>query len=118
MVCGFGNGSKWVVRSYDKMRHRIWKPLAAPAAPQAPASTITFYDAGPYWGQLVNNSGWMCFRVVNRKRVGEEIHEDLELVENDDFVPWHIASTETYPLEDFEKGTGNILIPGWQVVFS
>jgi hypothetical protein len=96
------------------MLHRIWKPVTLSTTESR--STITFYDAGSYWGQLINDDVWICYRVIKRERVGEEIHEDLERM-SDDYIPWEIASTETYVLNNFQKDTGVITIPGWEIKF-
>jgi hypothetical protein len=101
------------------MQRRIWIPTQSSAAPptQKSHSTITFYDAGKYWGQLVNDEVWICYRVIKREKLGDEIHEELERME-DDYIPWSVASIETYILEDVDKDSGNITIPGWRLIFA
>jgi hypothetical protein len=74
--------------------------------------TVTFYDCGEYWGQLVNNV-WTCWKVTEREMRDGKVYETLEPLE--EYIPWKINSVETYPLLNYNRDT--ITIPGWEIVF-
>jgi len=71
----------------------IWKRGTAEAPKgegQTTSSHITIYDGGEYVGYLFGDE-WKSYRVLSRKRVGEEVHEELELMPQD-WVPFEVVS--------------------------
>jgi hypothetical protein len=93
------------------IRSRKWIPTVA-GAPVAQARTITFYDCGDIWGELIMDT-WQCWKVVKREFDGKEVTETLERLE--EYIPWNVNSMEIYPLLNYTNTT--IEIPGWQIVF-
>jgi len=89
---------------------RCWIPKETAATKSE--ATVTFYDCGEYWGQLVNNV-WTCWRVIAREMQDGKVYERLEHIE--DYIPWKVNSVETYPLLNYNRGA--ITIPGWEIVF-
>jgi hypothetical protein len=90
---------------------RKWVKVSSSKAPAASPS-VTFYDAGDYWGEHYADDSWICYKVISRQRTAEGIEEQLERM-YEDFVPWDVFSTESYPV--LEKTDSTLAIPGWRL---
>ena len=95
------------------MYTRIWKPTCD-KTPE-PVSTITIYDGGAFWGELVGTE-WRCWEVVSRHRDEESNIVETLIPMNADWVPYDIFDVQTYPV--YKYSDTEVLIDGWKIEYT